>query len=384
MDTTLELRARIARVRLVVGHQVRLAEHIVFDRLLYKNRSQHRRAPYFRRLEHIRRCLRAITGHVAWKSMLQHAQDNVIAFSTITLGDLEAVEIRLHELNDCTIPVAARSIVLELICRGYFLPFSIAAMSAIARIRVIESRLQQELVAVISEMRALLAIDLAASQTEMTEDIGEPVLASDEAREQRILRACKSSQSTSPVSHAPEDSTKAHSFFASIHEIDPTYPISNNGHLSSSPQNQPSKSLYELLGVDECNDGLAESFGDRAMCRNKIALVPSLSFDSPSHALGQIAPESPTKELRRDTEFAVMHQSSESVCKMDEDGAFAQNRSNSPGNIDAARSIDDKILTLQQNISTESSRTEAAKAHLTQNNKRVNDDDIDDIFAALD
>lgn len=255
MDATGELRSRMLRVQKIAYHELRLSEHAVFDRLVYKNRSQHRRAPYFRRLEHVRRKLRAITKQAAWKTILHQPKREVMAFSSLTLSDFEALENSFRDLIQHVVPIASRSIVTELICRGYFIPFSVAVMSSLSRILVVESTLAQQLTTVISEMRALLAIDQAATDSAPQEDIGEPLqLPSAEANNSTEIQE----RLVSPRRHITSEDERLRRG-ATLEAVPPKqamYSDCLNAPASSPtmdtlfPPNQTSASLYDLLSVD--------------------------------------------------------------------------------------------------------------------------------------
>jgi hypothetical protein len=180
MDVTSKLRDRLAKVRAVSAHELRASEHGVLERVLYKNRSQHRRGPYFRRLEHVLRALRASRDHPAWIIVDGAAPSGVapLAFSDLTVLDLEDLQCTLAVAPTTAIPVAARSVVAELVCRGHFLPFSLTIIAVLARLYVIERKLCAQLAAAVSEMRILLAVGAtgeAASCLLDDEDVGESI-----------------------------------------------------------------------------------------------------------------------------------------------------------------------------------------------------------------
>jgi hypothetical protein len=179
MDATASLRDQLSNLRAVSAHTLRASEHGVLEQLLYKNRSQHRRAPYFHRLEHVRRALRASRVHPAWATVDAAAPHATapLAFSDVTVHDLEDLHRVLVVAPFTAIPVAARRIVAELVCRGHFLPFSLTIIAVLARLYVIEQQLCAQLAALVSEMRILLACNDSPA-AEIHEDVGESVQAS--------------------------------------------------------------------------------------------------------------------------------------------------------------------------------------------------------------
>lgn len=90
-----------------------------------------------------------------------------LAFSSDTVADICAMHARVASLERI-IPDAARALVLELVCRGHFLPFATAVVAALARIFVVERRIAAEAGAAVAALRVALAL-------EGDEDVGEVV-----------------------------------------------------------------------------------------------------------------------------------------------------------------------------------------------------------------
>jgi hypothetical protein len=193
MPTSDELRLQLEALRKLSSHPLRISEHAVLDRLLYKNRSQHRHGLYFHRLDHVRRLLRASWGHRAWESvdvMLSSQSASApgpLVFSTIDLQDLEELHENLSNASVRVIPVAALSVVNQLVLRGHFTHFSVAVIATLARLFVIEQRICAEIASAASHMRVLLAYDKQDTDCLVKEDLGEPVPdASDKAFERQL------------------------------------------------------------------------------------------------------------------------------------------------------------------------------------------------------
>lgn len=188
-----DLRGRFRRLLSTHTDALRHLEHKTFNRLLYRNRQQHRHGLYFHRLEHVRRLLRKITSHMVWNSV-QHAlgEDDSkahskrkapLALSTVTVQDLQSVEALLKVLVGQVIPATAVRVTTELICRQHFIPFAVAIVACLARIFVIERKLVAEVRGALVEAKLLLGIsnDQSGPQQQIVgmqgsiEDIGEEV-----------------------------------------------------------------------------------------------------------------------------------------------------------------------------------------------------------------
>lgn len=175
------LRNACARAVAVARHPQRAAEHAVLDRLYYKNRSQHRRAPYFHRLDRVRRVLRRVQRHRVWPALAAAADPaRPLAFSSLTVVDAEDALALLALASARAVPAAATSVVAELVCRGHFVPFGVTVVALLARLYVVERQLAAELRAALTSMRVLLARGGAPGPSGFAhggEDVGEPVAA---------------------------------------------------------------------------------------------------------------------------------------------------------------------------------------------------------------
>lgn len=197
MDGDASLRDSCRKAVAVARHPQRRTEHAVLDRLFYKNRNQHRRAPYFHRLDHVRRVLRQVQRHRAWPALVVATDEaQPLAFSSLTVADAEEVLALLTLATTRVVPVAARSFVTQLVSRGHFVPFGVTVIALLARLYVIERKLCVELAAAVSSMRVLLALkagpdrpadrDTASipslvQHVQAGEDVGELVLAEPES-----------------------------------------------------------------------------------------------------------------------------------------------------------------------------------------------------------
>jgi len=164
------LRSRLEQLLFIETHSVRTIEHKTFNRLLYRNRSQHRHGLYFHRLDHVRRLLRKVHNHVAWSSLRHAASVNPtrrrgpqksvpLSISSVTIDDLRSIEVILDSAVNAVIPRAAIKVTVELISREHFLPFAVSIIAALARLFVLESKVLAEMRGVI--MEASLLLDLS-------------------------------------------------------------------------------------------------------------------------------------------------------------------------------------------------------------------------------
>lgn len=191
-----ELRNRFRTLLTITTDPIRHTEHSTLNRLLYKNRNQHRHGLYFRRLEHVRRLLRKLNTHDAWQSVHHalgeagyakeqraRAKKTPLSLSSVTLDDLHSVEKILHALVHTVIPTAACKVTAELVCREHFLPFAVTVIAILARLFVIERKLLTEVRGALVEARLLFGMtDTQMPQhcqngqsREGLEDIGEQV-----------------------------------------------------------------------------------------------------------------------------------------------------------------------------------------------------------------
>lgn len=189
-----ELRVRLERLIRIENDPIRLSEHKTFNRLLYRNRNQHRHGLYFRRLEHVRRLLKCADKHIVWESVRHAVGDNFdknsrsktkppLSISSVTLDDLHAIESSHHALVTAAIPKAAVKVTLELVSRSHFLPFAVAIIATLSRLFVVEQKLLSELRGAVVETKLLL--NTAEStigqglhcrrKDDVSEDVGEVV-----------------------------------------------------------------------------------------------------------------------------------------------------------------------------------------------------------------
>jgi hypothetical protein len=269
MDSYAELRSLLKLLREKSVHPCRISEHAVLDRLLYKNRSQHRHGLYFRRLEHVRRAYRTSCTHGAWGSidaMLRPRipeESDTLGFSTVDLEDVERVHGFLVNFSANIIPSAALSVINQLVLRGHFTNFSVAVVAALARIFVIEKTLCVEVSGVLSRMRVLLAIHDQAACFVVPEDVGEPV-------QQELV--CKDPVEETACSAALQilDFQAAREAFAG-----PTALVGS--HVTACNQ-----SLYDIIAPDDPEAGKVLQTIAAAGPSSSAFAAPSLPFGRPS------------------------------------------------------------------------------------------------------
>jgi hypothetical protein len=261
MDGNADLRRSCQRVVAVASHAQRHTEHALLDRLYYKNRSQHRRAPYFRRLDHVRRILKKSASHRVWTSLSEAADESrALAFSSLTVSDLDDLVAGLSVAPYRAIPVAARALVVELVSRGYFIPFSLTAIAVLARLYVIERQLCIELSVALSDMRVLLAIQprlrpvgeaaSAPGPTELEsleEDVGEPIAIASPKRGDASPARTKQALPPGPVEATAgvEDGRKG----------------GDEALVGRVPWPSQAPSLYELMAADDDEGNVSAIIG---------------------------------------------------------------------------------------------------------------------------
>lgn len=179
----------------------RIQEHNTLDRLLYKNRNQHRRGPYFQRVEHVRRVVRKLRNHPACnfvravaapssdeskkKSPGRHRKRKKPAVTAELATYFEQLATMTEELVDTIIPKAALRVTLELVCREHFLPFAVSVLAILSRIFTIERTLLPKIQGIVVEMRILCPVPKkvrvreSARPTMDAEDVGEVIKVED-------------------------------------------------------------------------------------------------------------------------------------------------------------------------------------------------------------
>lgn len=171
-----EQRKRLHDLLSAAEHPLRTAEHTVFSRLLYRNTNQHRHAPYFRKLRHVRRLLHHLSVHNVWASVRAALADHPpnskapLALSSITLDDVSDARNLAHTLVHNIIPEAAQAVAVELVARAHFLAFAVAIEAALARLFVVERAVRDALAGVATELSVLLAEPELDNAT--VEDVG--------------------------------------------------------------------------------------------------------------------------------------------------------------------------------------------------------------------
>lgn len=200
------LRARLEETRNASEHNVRLTEHAVFGRLLYRNKNQHRHGLYFRRLQHTQRLICQINQHMVWKSLRsalasstngttqastkKKRKSTQLLLSTVTRDDVNDV-IRLFDaLTSSVIPGAATAVTTQLVVRHHFLPFAVSILSSLSRIFVIERKLLYDFRAISVDLNVFLSETADGSSLHKDsaipaeEDIGSEIFVSEEEAKQ--------------------------------------------------------------------------------------------------------------------------------------------------------------------------------------------------------
>lgn len=282
MEGNAALRRSCQRAVAVAKHAQRKTEHAVLDRLYYKNRSQHCRAPYFRRLEHVRRVLRRVAEHRVWSVLADFADvSKPLAFSSLTVSDLEDLVALLNLASSLAIPVAARSFVVELICRGHFVPFGVCIIALLARIYVIERQLCVEIAAALSSMRVLLAVQSNAGPAKRSGGSSK-VLACDDLREdigELVVVSSSRLESADEAANADALAIRRVADGIADHESK-----GERATAAIAPSVVEAPSLYDLMAdedpvVSTVVGGISGTFGSLASCSK-----PSLPFGMPPKA----------------------------------------------------------------------------------------------------
>lgn len=142
---------------------LRMLEHTTLTRLMYVARNPHRRTPYFTRLEHVRRLLRKISAHKAWKLLDSPTKNrsnskkgSAKGVRQIDVNRLEELVGHVDNLVTSVIPKTAARWTTELIEREHFVPLATAVVALLARILVLEKPLLRALQSVATEARILV------------------------------------------------------------------------------------------------------------------------------------------------------------------------------------------------------------------------------------
>ncbi len=156
------LKVRFKQATILRDNALRKQEHNTLNRLMYTCRNAHRRAPYFLRLEHVRRLLRRINGHPAWYTICRPGKDSSKIHKkkrdTITPTDVRKIE-DLTNLVDTlvnrAVPNAASRYTFELIAREHFIPLATTVVAILARIFALERPLLRNLQGALTEARII-------------------------------------------------------------------------------------------------------------------------------------------------------------------------------------------------------------------------------------
>lgn len=263
---------KLESVLKIASHPQRTSEHAVLDRLFYKNNSQHRRAPYFRRVDHVRRALSKTARHRAWNAIRKGADSSSpLAFSTVAIDDIDELVGIVNNVAVEIIPSAATSLVVELLCRGHFTPFCVTIIASLSRLYLVERKLVVSLSAALSSMRVALAIDCNVDLS----GIG---------NESRMHGSCNEDLGV-PLSSSPPRSSGKDSDHMKVPSLPSLLPSTNPDSPSHSKAgNKPS--LYDLMmNIDPESSVVAEKIVKEPFSVPRAA--QDVPFGRPSPALAQ-------------------------------------------------------------------------------------------------
>lgn len=202
-----ELRQKIESVLQMSNNPIRLTEHSVFNRMIYRSTNQHRKGLYFKQLQHVRRLLHGARTHIAWESLeraippvskskpdrsggKRRRNKKPLLLSTLTRDDVTSLMGIMDKLVN-VIPAAAGAIASHLIVPGCFLPFAVTMCASLSRLFVMERTVRSTLSAVLLNLNITLGetpLQMKGCPTEV-EDIGE-VLSLTSSRDDNIPLEC--------------------------------------------------------------------------------------------------------------------------------------------------------------------------------------------------
>mmetsp|Transcript_12284 Transcript_12284/g.37490 ORF Transcript_12284/g.37490 Transcript_12284/m.37490 type:complete len:304 (+) Transcript_12284:229-1140(+) len=156
-------KARAKSLRRVYRHAMRSEECEILDRILYRNRSQHRAGRYFRRVQCALRSRRRIDDVALWPYVNDGATFDVKLLEPL-IRDYEDAYAHFKAVTE-----KAQEDLVEMISQSFFMPFCVAAWACLARIAAVEAQMHCEVVALAAAVRN---VNL---QGQAEEDLGEIV-----------------------------------------------------------------------------------------------------------------------------------------------------------------------------------------------------------------
>lgn len=375
-----QIRGRFQELLAIEKHSIRAAEHRTFSRLMYRNRNQHRHGFYFRKLEEVRRVLRRIQQHLAWKSIReavtpkgiekrQAAKNAPLALSSVTQDDIKSLETLYTRFVLETIPSAARQVTDELISRSHFLPFAVTMVSMLSRIYVLEKKILQELRGALLELGLLFSVQ----ERRPTYNTGS-----------RPVEGCMAEDVGTEVALLENDQIAPHSG-----QIQTAKKAVSLPHMSCS--NQIPDKLH-----DPVKRGVSETETDMESIARTPNAEPSLYHIVSSRTSGSQFPVVHTGRAR--VSIPVSYKSGSETNQTD----FQSNvidelpsRSASPKRYTATQDRDNEVeggkRNTNQSLASRGNMSETKQSHATVTQKCIpeepgssDSEDLDDIFGALD
>ncbi|XP_010461932.1 PREDICTED: uncharacterized protein LOC104742611 [Camelina sativa] len=159
-------------------------EHAVFDRMVYKNKNQHRRCSYFQYLLKVRRdlrilrtanmegilrpCFHVISGKISKQKIHVLESLKLKKCDTGKPNVLERLRGTLHLLSQMTEPILkAASGISTLLARSFFVGFSVTFLALLARLRVL---VQQILLDAVSVFNSVTSTSLKKQSVKIAQD----------------------------------------------------------------------------------------------------------------------------------------------------------------------------------------------------------------------
>ncbi|XP_019094574.1 PREDICTED: uncharacterized protein LOC104758389 [Camelina sativa] len=159
-------------------------EHAVFDRMVYKNKNQHRRCSYFQYLLKVRRdlrilrtanmegilrpCFHVISGKISKQKIHVLESLKLKKCDTGKPNVLERLRGTLHLLSQMTEPILkAASGISTLLARSFFVGFSVTFLALLARLRVL---VQQILLDAVTVFNSVTSTSLKKQSVKIAQD----------------------------------------------------------------------------------------------------------------------------------------------------------------------------------------------------------------------
>jgi hypothetical protein len=144
----------------------------IFNRLLYKNRNQHRRGVYFRRTLAVRRLLSLVEPQL---NSLQSALTDLNLTALTSESALRTLQLVLSTgqsvYDACVACLLAARHYLHMFASGFFLPLSLAMISALARLVALFRAYLSTLAPLVNESAGLFTALKGISQQTLSQSI---------------------------------------------------------------------------------------------------------------------------------------------------------------------------------------------------------------------